>query len=146
MLATTKNSRYYQSVSVIVPANSTAPGSFYFPDLPNLRNKKIEKISVYNYATVPHTPDNILVTSVGQNIDSYLVLYVNEREYIKMPLSHLQNITTSSTGSRTFLTVDGYAPLNNLDVIWSKSYVKWVNSGTTSPGTPSAYFFGIWYK
>ena len=146
MIATTKNSTYYQSVSVIVPANSTAPGSFYFPDLPNLRNKKIEKISVYNSTIVPTTPDNITVIAEAQNEYSYLVLYVNEREYIKIPLTHLQSITSSTTGSRTYLTVNGYAPLNDLDVIWSKSYVKWVNNGITSPGTPSAYFFGIWYK
>jgi hypothetical protein len=128
----------------LVSINVTAVGNkWYFPDQPQLRGKKIQKIVVYDDRVVPFSPDNIPTTAAGGLVDIFLVLYVNNREDIKMPCCHLLT-QTSGTSAAATQNVNGYVPLNDLPVIWEKSYVNAPASYT--PFAPQEVFlFGVFY-
>jgi len=120
-----------------------ATGSkFYFPDQPQLRGKKIQKISCYFTELYQKSPDNIqLIQGVAIN-EGFLILYVNGRDDIKMPLFHL--VTQTSTNPGTFYTNNGYIPLFDLPIVWEKSYVLIPNSyALTAP--QEAFMFGVFY-
>jgi hypothetical protein len=141
MFFDTKAVSYFTLVQINTAAGA-ATTNYQFPDQPELRGRKIQKIVAYNDQQVPSTPNNIPVVTLANLSESYLVLYVNEREDIKMSLTHLVS-STSSTGA-TFATNNGYLPLNDLNIIWSKSYVK-VPSGNLITGGAS-FIFGVFYR
>lgn len=129
---------------VQVQTSSNTGGTKYiFPDQPELRNRAIEKITTYPNEIVGNTPNN--ATPVGQSITTacYLVLYVNEREDIKIPLTSLVSSIGLPTGA-LYANVNGYVPLNDIKVIWSKSYVA-CPSGLAIAGNRS-FIFGVFYK
>jgi hypothetical protein len=128
----------------LVSINVTAVGNrWYFPDQPQLRGKKIQKIVAYDDRVVPFSPDNIPVTAAGSLVDIFLVLYVNDREDIKMPGAHLLTQTSGISAAAT-QNVNGYVPLNDLPIIWEKSYVN--APGTYTPFAPQEVFlFGVFY-
>lgn len=128
----------------LVSINVTAAGNkWYFPDQPQLRGKKIQKIVAYDDRVLPFSPDNIPTTAAGALVDIFLVLYVNNREDIKMPCGHLLT-QTSGTSAAATQNVNGYVPLNDLPIIWEKSYVN--APATYTPFAPQEVFlFGVFY-
>jgi hypothetical protein len=116
---------------------------FYFPDQPQLRGKKIEKVSAYFNGLYPVNPDNVNVINANALYNGFLILYVNNREDIKIPLYHLVT-QTASASSDTYFSNNGYIPFNELPIVWEKSYVL-VPSGYTS-ATQEAFMFGVFYK
>jgi hypothetical protein len=127
----------------LVSINITAAGNkWYFPDQPQLRGKKIEKIVAYDDRLMPFSPDNIpLVTGVLSQL--FLILYVNDREAIKMPCVHL--VTQTSNINPAFVyNNNGYIPVADLPVIWEKSYIN--APATYTPVSPQEVFmFGVFY-
>jgi hypothetical protein len=124
-------------------AINAAGTKFYFPDQPNLRGKKIQKISAYHKNIYPATPDNITLVDVTVFYNAFLVLYVNGREDLKIPLFHLT--TQTSTNSDVYYTNNGYIPLFELPIVWEKSYIL-VPTGYTPSVAQEAYMFGVFYQ
>lgn len=128
----------------LAPITVNAPGTkFYFPDQPQLRGKKIQKVVCYFDTLYAKSPDNIaLITQAAMN-DGFLILYVNGRDDIKMPLYHLVTQTQPATAG-SFFTNNGYIPLFDLPIIWEKSYVL-VPSIYTPTTAQEVFLFGVFY-
>lgn len=129
---------------VQVPTLSGTGGSFFtIPDQPELRGRQVEKIVAYNNEMVSATPSGQNVVTVANVNAAYLVLYVNEREDIKISLVHL--ISSNNASGTIYGSNNGYIPFANLNIVWSKSYVK-VPNGTIVPAANQAFLFGVFYK
>jgi hypothetical protein len=116
---------------------------FYFPDQPNLRGKRIQKITAYFYGLYLRNPDNIQLVQSGALRDGFFIGYVNGREDIKIPLYHL--VTQTGLSADTFYTNNGYIPLFELPIVWEKSYVLIPNSyALTAP--QEVFMFGVFYQ
>ena len=139
MITTGNNLNRFENVTVTVSGGGT---QFNFPDQPNLRGVPIDCITTYYFEQIPQTPN-------GQNLlysldlaSSFLVLYVKDEEYIRIPMTHLVNNYTPA-GGLGFINGNGYIPLGGLNIIWSKSYVKYP---TANPLLEGAFMFGVFYK
>ena len=121
-----------------------SPGTkFYFPDQPQLRGKKMQKIVCYFDALYPKNPDNITVIDQNAMLNGFLILYVNGRDDIKIPLYHL--VTQTQPGiAGSFFTNNGYIPLADLPIVWEKSYVL-VPSIYTPVAPQETFMFGVFY-
>jgi|688.fasta_scaffold137772_1 hypothetical protein len=121
-----------------------SPGTkFYFPDQPQLRGKKMQKIVCYFDVLYPKNPDNITVIDQNAMLNGFLILYVNGRDDIKMPLYHLVTQTQPGIGG-SFFTNNGYIPLSDLPIVWEKSYVL-VPSIYTPVAPQETFMFGVFY-
>jgi hypothetical protein len=142
MIFDNKRITNYSLVSIPVPA-AGAYSNFNFPDQPQLRGRKIEKISLYTAAQIAVSPDGMNVTTGVICEQCWLVLYINGREDIKLPLLSLINLTSNSVSA--YVNANGYIPLNDVQIIWEKSYIK-------APGTVgfltgnNAFIMGVFYK
>lgn len=116
--------------------------NFNFPDQPQLRGRKIERIAFYGEAQCGFSPNGGVAITNAIISRSFLVLYVGDREDIKMPISSLINITSNTAG--TVVNNNGYIPLQDLAVVWEKSYVKAPQGATVVAN--SSWMFGVFYK
>jgi hypothetical protein len=122
---------------------NSAGSKFYFPDQPNLRGKKIQKIAAYHRAIYPRTPDNIPLVQATAFQNSFLIAYVSGREDLKIPLYHLT--TQTNLNGNTFFTNNGYIPLFELPIVWEKSYIL-CSIGYTPVDPQEAWQFGVFYQ
>ena len=125
----------YEYVEIDITSTPAIGQQYYFPDLPQLRDAKIEKISSYISSFMTKTVNNYTPISSTDLMTVFLVLNINDKENIKMPLSNFVNIGNPSSAGALYNS-NGYIPLNNVVVRWSKSYIKFV-------GSPSASIFGV---
>ena len=135
----------FENVTVPIGTGGT---QFNFPDQPDLRDARLDAISVYYGQMLPLTPTGANVPGYDTMRQLYLVLYVSEVEFIKIPLTHLVTQMAPNVGSITSATginSNGYLPLGGIKVIWSKSYVKALG-GTFYPGANYSFMFGVFYK
>lgn len=125
-------------------AFNAAGTKFYFPDQPQLRGKKIQKVTCYFDTLYAKNPDNIaLITSVAMN-EGFLVLYVDGRDDIKIPLFNL--VTQAQPNSaNSFFTNNGYIPMFDLPIVWEKSYVL-VPTTYTPTAAQETFMFGVFYQ
>lgn len=131
----------YSLVSLPVQSAGTYT-NFNFPDQPQLRGKKVERVTAYSGEAIPRTPDGGVVAQSGDISQCFLVLYIDGREDIKIALPHL--CTLSSVTGGTVVNYNSYIPLNDVNIIWEKSYVKAPNGLTLVAN--SAFLFGVFYK
>jgi hypothetical protein len=131
-----------ENFSLVTIPITAAGTNFIFPDQPQLRGKKIQKIVVYFNDQYPKSPDNISLVDSSAMDRCFLILYVNEREDLKIPLSNL--ITTSTITGLAQVNNNGYIPLADLNIMWSKSYVK--APTTYTPTGTEVFQFGVFYK
>ena len=83
----------YEAVEINVPSGSTLT-RFYFPDLPQLRNAKIEAIQTYIAGAISLTPltGSTPVTAADAK-KSFLTLYQGDLQLIyNIPILALNNI------------------------------------------------------
>lgn len=128
----------FEAVEINVPNGSTLT-RFYFPDMPQLRNAKIEAIQVYSAATLAASPLTGSALPVLADLKkSFLVLYQGDLQLIyNIPLVALNSMVDGST-PYTFELPN----INDIDISWTKSYVTLPSAlGTTNV----AYSFGIYY-
>jgi hypothetical protein len=128
----------FEAVEIPVPSGSTLT-RFYFPDLPQLRNAKIEAIQVYPAGTLAASPLTGSALPVLADLKkSFLTLYQGDLQLIyNIPLVALTNIADSATPYSFELS-----QLNDIDISWTKSFVSLPSAlGTTNV----AYSFGIYY-
>lgn len=132
-----------QKFSLAQIALNAAGTKFYFPDQPQLRKKKIQKVTCYFDLLYAKNPDNIPLINQNAMTDGFLVLYVNGRDDIKIPLFNL--VTQTQPGSAgSFFTNNGYIPLFDLPIVWEKSYVI-VPSIYTPTFPQETFMFGVFY-
>ena len=142
MLATGFKVNKYELVTVVVNAGDTR-NEIYFPDLPNLRNAQIETISLYSAQSINGDPNNIATMSIADTEQSFLVLNINDKEDIKVPMTTLVSLVYAPGLGSNLANQNGYLPFNKQVVRWSKSYVKFPN------GHNAAQFsicMGVFYK
>lgn len=127
MLASNFKLRKFELVTIVVAAAS-GDREFYFPDQPNLRNARILTISSYNGFINTKDPNNINTMTVNDLRQSYLVLNINDKEDVKLPMVILSNFANPQGASTDVSnTINGYLPFAGQVVTWSKSYVKFPN-------------------
>lgn len=132
----------YEFVNIIVPA--TAPqNEFYFPDLPNLRNAQVQAISLYTDAIIAANPDGIALLSTTDATRGFLILNINDKEEIKIPLVSTVSLFTTVLPTLNLGNQNGYLPFNNQVITWSKSYVKFPQGHAA---TQFAIGLGVFYK
>jgi len=135
----------FENVTVAIGTGGT---QFNFPDQPDLRDAKIDAISVYYGQMLPLTPLGANVPGYDDLRKLYLVLYVSEVEFIKIPLTHLVTQMAPNVGgftSASGINSNGYLPLGGIKAIWSKSYIKALG-GNYYPGANYNFMFGVFYK
>jgi hypothetical protein len=128
----------FEAVEIPVPSGSTLT-RFYFPDLPQLRNAKIEAVQVYVAGAISATPlTGSTPVTLADAKKSFLTLYQGDLQLIyNIPLVGLIDIN------------DGAAPfvfqlpsMNDIDISWTKSFVSLPTALAT---TNVAYSFGVYY-
>jgi hypothetical protein len=130
---------------IIIPA-SNSRSQFFFPDLPNLRGRKLDAMEFYSNQVIGIT--NSGYTPVGQNITQFVsvTLYYNSGEYVVMPLARFQravydvylNNDSSSIQQLDATLFDGQV------IVWTKSYIT-INSGAVNFSNQS-FAFNIYYR
>jgi hypothetical protein len=128
----------FEAVEISVPSGSTLT-RFYFPDLPQLRNAKIEAVQVYVAGAISATPlTGSTPVTLADAKKSFLTLYQGDLQLIyNIPLVGLIDIN------------DGTSPyvfqlpsMNDIDISWTKSFVSLPTALAT---TNVAYSFGVYY-
>jgi len=129
----------FEAVEINVPNGSTLT-RFYFPDLPQLRNAKIEAIQVYIAGAISATPlTGSTPVTVADAKKSFLTLYQGDLQLIyNIPILGLNNIQEGTTTPFVF----ELPSMNDIDISWTKSFVSLPTALAT---TNVAYSFGIYY-
>lgn len=130
----------FEAVEIPVPSGSTLT-RFYFPDLPNLRNAKINSLQVYTAGSITATPltGSTPVTTADLK-KSYLTLYSGDLQLIyNVPLLSFNNMVNSAADPYVFNIPD----INGITISWVKSYVVLPTALAT---TGVAYSFGVYYN
>lgn len=128
----------FEAVEIPVPNGSTLT-RFYFPDLPQLRNAKIEAVQVYIAGAISATPlTGSTPVTVADAKKSFLTLYQGDLQLIyNIPLIGLNNIQEGSTPF-----IFDLPSMNDIDISWTKSFVSLPTALST---TNVAYSFGVYY-
>jgi hypothetical protein len=128
----------FEAVEISVPSGSTLT-RFYFPDLPQLRNAKIEAVQVYVAGAISATPlTGSTPVTLADAKKSFLTLYQGDLQLIyNIPLVGLIDI---NDGTSPF--VFQLPSMNDIDISWTKSFVSLPTALAT---TNVAYSFGVYY-
>ncbi len=121
-----------ETVEVVI--DNASKTKFYFPELPNLRNKVIERIDTYDSSMVSKTPSNRDVVNGGVIGNSFLVIVNNGNEVInRIPMRLL-------TPDKTFINL---FPFNYI-IDYPKSYIEVGNVSSLTAG--NAFVFTFYFK
>jgi len=129
----------FESVEISVP-NGSLLTRFPFPDLPNLRNSKIDRIVFYTAGTISATPltGSTPVTTADMK-KSFVTLYEGDLQLIyQLPILEFNNIVNSATDPYQNDPLD----INGITISWTKSYISLPTALST---TNVAYSIGIFY-
>lgn len=114
---------------------------YYFPDLPELRNVRLDSMSFYSASIFPVNKEGVGLVNTALNLPVFLTLYSEGRERVqKLDCSYLQSIALSNT----FTSNDSRFNFNGMKVDFSKSYVQY-SGGSTPQAPPYSFLFGIFY-
>jgi hypothetical protein len=128
----------FESVEISVP-NGSSLTRFFFPDLPQLRQAKIESVQVYVAGAISATPlTGSTPVTLADAKKSFLTLYQGDLQLIyNIPILALNNIQEGSTPF-----VFELPGMNDIDISWTKSFIS---TSTALATTNVAYSFGIYY-
>lgn len=145
MITDNKSVNNYSLINLIVPVNSPAT-QFNFADQPQLRGKKIERLVLYSDTVVSKNQDGVASFPATYFSAYWLVIYYNQHENFRLPLWHLCNHLYGGGGASItdYVNSNGYIPLNDVNIIWEKSYIK--GYGALSPGENLSLNIGVYYK
>ena len=130
----------FEAVEIPVPSGSTLT-RFYFPDLPNLRNAKVNNIQIYTAGSITATPltGSTPVTTADMK-KSFITLYSGDLQLVyNMPMLAFNNMVNSATDPYVF----NNPVINGITISWVKSYVVLTTALAT---TGTAYSFGVYYN
>jgi hypothetical protein len=130
----------YLNVQIILNDNTN---KYYFPDVPQLRDAKIQAMSFYPNTLLTKDYNNVsLLDNTVSNSDTqnaFLTLYSGNKEAVQnIPLYKLINLGNSGS-------VDGIFTIDNLIIDFSKSFVSFPNNYTIAGTFPISVMFGIFY-
>ena len=133
----------FEFTEVVVPAGSTAT-RFNFPDLPKLRYTSLQALETWvggKVGDLSLTPNNNPIFDISIINQSYLVLYLNERQDVyRVPLITLHR---TQTGTENVPFVRSLFEFTGQKVTWDKSYIEVAQSIT--PLVQTSFAFGIYY-
>lgn len=129
----------FEAIEISVP-NGSILTRFPFPDLPNLRNAKIDRIVFYTAGTISATPltGSTPVTTADMK-KSFVTLYEGDLQLLySVPILEFNNIVNSATDpyQNDPLDIDG------ITISWTKSYISLPSALAT---TNVAYSIGVFY-
>ncbi len=137
---------------IIIPA-SNSRSQFFFPDLPNLRGRKLDAMEFYSNQEISITNSGYTPVSVTDVPKVSVTLYYNSGEYVVMPLARFRRLQLAGTdtffdgsgGDAQYNAVQLDATLFDGQVIvWTKSYIT-INSNTGNFSSES-FAFNIYYR
>jgi hypothetical protein len=138
-----RNAEY---VELYIPSGSTKQ-TYYFPDLPNLRNKPITGIETFGNLEQSKGQSGYDVVDGKYFRDAYLVLYFDGGEFIQVPLQSLHRVSTTSTTNGNNTTFFDIPQLAGQNIVWTKSYVFVTNTTSLSAGIAGTEFlFNVYYN
>jgi len=135
---------------VIPSANSRS--QFFFPDLPNLRGRKLEAMEFYCNQDISITNSGYTPVAVTDVPSVTVTLYYNSGEYVVMPLVRFRRLqkaglVSDGAGGTTFdykaVQLDG-TMFEGQVIVWTKSYIT-INENTTNFSSTS-FAFNIYYR
>ena len=132
----------YEWAEIIVPAGSTYAQNFYFNDYPQLRDAKVNKLSAYTDAQLIYNPQGVAIVPQANIMYCWLILVIGDKEDIKIPVSSLITLGEANGTSAALFNINGSIPLANINIKWSKSYIKF---NSTIPSTQFSVPFGVFY-
>jgi hypothetical protein len=139
-MATYSTSPLYNSLAVSIVINSSI-GKYYFPDIPQLRDAKLQAISIVPNNLADADYNNVTLLEYSNMRGAYLTLYSGNKEAVQnLPLIKLINASSGSIQVNT----DGIFTLDNLIVDFSKSYVSFATSEIPA-SFPRSVLFNIFY-
>jgi hypothetical protein len=136
---------------IIIPA-SNSRSQFFFPDLPNLRGRKLDSMEFYSAQDISITNSGYTPVAVADVPKVSVTLYYNSGEYVVMPLvrfRRLQQAGDVSDGSGGTLPdfkavqLDGTL-FDGQVIVWTKSYIT-LNSNASNFSSES-FAFNIYYR
>jgi hypothetical protein len=136
----------YQAVEIIVQTGSTVT-QYNFPDLPNLRDAKIQAIELIGPEQLTKSPisGNAMISNADLAVSS-LVLYQGDVQITYYLSLTSLNRTVSKSGFGTPYVYELFEFNNTPAISWTKSFVN-MNSAPTSVGAaPAAFVFGVYYS
>jgi len=137
---------------IIIPA-SNSRAQFFFPDLPNLRGRKLDAMEFYSAQDISITNSGYTPVAVADVPKVSVTLYYNSGEYVVMPLVRFRRLQQGGTntpydgsgGDPQYNAVQLDATLFDGQVIvWTKSYIT-LNSNASNFSSES-FAFNIYYR
>ena len=138
-MATYSTNPLYNYLNVEIIINDTT-GKYYFPDIPQLRDARIQALSFYP-SGLPAVKDyNNVTLLTGTDLNNtFITLYSGNKEAIQnLPLYKLVNL--GYVGN-----IDGLFTIDNLMIDFSKSFVSFANGIAPVTPLPFAIMFGVYY-
>ena len=129
----------FEAVEISVPSGSVLT-QINFPDLPNLRNARIDRIVFYTAGTISATPltGSTPVTTADMK-KSFVTLYEGDLQLLyRVPILEFNNIVNSATDPYQNDPLD----INGITISWTKSFISLPSALAT---TSVAYSIGVFY-
>lgn len=133
----------FQLVNIIVPSSGT---KYFFPDLPNLRDAYISKISSYNFIYMERDQNNIALYPAPQLSLFLTLVRGNDEIYQRIPLQLLNSIWWHPSAGTATVPTNAGLDFDFQQFNFSKSYVEYSTSFITPPAAGQSICFGIFYK
>lgn len=130
-----KNAEY---VEVIIPTGNTKQ-TYYFPDLPNLRNKPIDGVEIFSAVEQGTTNSGYTVQALSDLVNATVTLYFDGGEFIVCPALAFRRID-NGTNHGFFGDIPNLAGQN---IVWTKSYVQ-MNANVANFAN-KAFLFNVYY-
>lgn len=145
----------YLNVQIVV---NNLNDKYYFPDLPQLRDAKIQGISFYPKLSTTNNLDvnNVPLMDITNAKKSFLTLYSGDVQKIQnLPLLKMKNLWVQETNgggapadfnNQKVGNFEGIFAVNELVIDFSKSYVSLASNQAITQTLPISINFGIYYK
>lgn len=137
---------------IIIPA-SNSRSQFFFPDLPNLRGRKLDAMEFYCDQDIAITNSGYTPVAVADVPSVTVTLYYNSGEYVVMPLVRFRRLQLSGSNQYfdageaqpqyTAVQLDG-TMFEGQVIVWTKSYIT-INQNTNNFSSKN-FAFNIYYR